>query len=74
MRANDHVALKNKLFGSASAVIALDQIACSGICAGRWRVFARTFPQVCAMSALPPKADMCSATRYVRFVPIADIA
>jgi hypothetical protein len=24
------------------------------------------------MSALPPKADMCSATRYVRFVPIAD--
>ena len=22
----------------------------------------------------PPKADMCSATRYVRFVPIADIA
>ena len=26
-----------------------------------------------AMSALPPKADMCGATRYVRFVPIADI-
>ena len=26
------------------------------------------------MSALPPKADMCSATRYVRFVPIADIS
>ena len=25
------------------------------------------------MSALPPKADMCSATRHVRFVPIADI-
>ena len=25
------------------------------------------------MSALPLKADMCSATRYVRFVPIADI-
>jgi hypothetical protein len=25
------------------------------------------------MSALPPKADMCSATRYVRFVPEADI-
>ena len=25
------------------------------------------------MSALPPKADMCSANRYVRFVPIADI-
>ena len=27
-----------------------------------------------AMSALHPKADMCSATRNVRFVPIADIA
>jgi hypothetical protein len=26
-----------------------------------------------AMSALPPKADMCGATRDVRFVPIADI-
>ena len=26
------------------------------------------------MSALPPKADMCGATRDVRFVPIADIA
>ena len=26
-----------------------------------------------AMSALPPKADMCSATRHVRFVPKADI-
>jgi hypothetical protein len=33
--------------------------------------------QTCAvqedMSALPPKADMCGATRHVRFVPIADI-
>ena len=26
-----------------------------------------------AMSALPPKADMCSANRDVRFGPIADI-
>ena len=26
-----------------------------------------------AMSALPPKADMCGAKRDVRFVPIADI-
>ena len=26
------------------------------------------------MSALPPKADMCGATRDVRFVPKADIA
>ena len=33
--------------------------------------------QTCAMrkgmSALPPKADMCGATRDVRLVPIADI-
>ena len=34
----------------------------------------RTFAVQNVMSALPPKADMCSATRYVRFVPIADIA
>ena len=27
-----------------------------------------------AMSALPPIADMCGATRDVRFVPIADMA
>jgi hypothetical protein len=26
-----------------------------------------------SMSALPPKADMCSALRYVCFGPIADI-
>jgi hypothetical protein len=25
------------------------------------------------MSALPPKADMCGATRDVRFGPIADV-
>ena len=25
------------------------------------------------MSALPPKAEMCGATKEVRFVPIADI-
>ena len=25
------------------------------------------------MSALPPKADICSATQHVCFVPIADI-
>jgi hypothetical protein len=33
--------------------------------------------QTCAvqngMSALPPKADICSAQAHVRFVPIADI-
>ena len=34
----------------------------------------QTFSQLSTMSALPPIADMCSATRYVRFVPIADIA
>ena len=30
-------------------------------------------PQIRVMSALPPKADMCSALAHVRFVPIADI-
>ena len=34
----------------------------------------RTFAVQKGMSALPPKADMGSATRYVRFVPIADIS
>ena len=33
----------------------------------------QTFAVQNGMSALPPKADMCSATRHVRFVPIADI-
>ena len=33
----------------------------------------QTFCDAEAMSALPPKADMCSATRHVRFVPIADM-
>ena len=33
----------------------------------------RTYAVQKGMSALPPKADMCAATRYVRFVPIADI-
>jgi hypothetical protein len=32
----------------------------------------QTFAVQKSMSALPPKADMCSATRDVRFVPIAD--
>ena len=32
----------------------------------------RTFSEVRAMSALPPKADICSATTDVRFGPIAD--
>jgi hypothetical protein len=31
------------------------------------------WPQDCAMSALPPKADMCSARAHVCFGPIADI-
>jgi hypothetical protein len=34
----------------------------------------RTFAVQNGMSALHPIADMCSATRHVRFVPIADIA
>ena len=33
----------------------------------------RTFCDAGVMSALPPIANMCGATRYVRFVPIADI-
>ena len=32
----------------------------------------QTFAAQQGMSALPPKADMCVATRHVRFVPIAD--
>jgi hypothetical protein len=38
-------------------------------CAKRWSRQPANKP----MSALPPKADMCSATRHVRFVPIADM-
>ena len=34
----------------------------------------RTFCDAAGMSALPPKADICSAQADVRFVPIADIA
>ena len=34
----------------------------------------RTYAAQKAMSALPPKADICGATRDVRFVPIADIS
>jgi hypothetical protein len=33
----------------------------------------QTFAVQKVMSALPPKADMCGATRDVRFGPIADI-
>ena len=33
----------------------------------------QTYAAQKVMSALPPIADMCSATRYVRFVPIADM-
>jgi len=36
-------------------------------------VKSRHFALQWAMSALPPKADMCGATRDVRFGPIADI-
>jgi hypothetical protein len=34
----------------------------------------QTFRSVIGMSALPPKADMCSAPAHVCFGPIADIA
>jgi hypothetical protein len=34
----------------------------------------QTFAAQNGTSALPPIADMCSATRHVCFVPIADIA
>jgi hypothetical protein len=34
----------------------------------------QTFAVQNGMSALPPKADICSAPANVRFVPIADIA
>ena len=34
----------------------------------------RTFAVQKGMSALPPKADMCGATRDVRYGPTADIA
>ena len=33
----------------------------------------QTFAVQKAMSALPPKADMCGANRHVCFGPIADI-
>jgi hypothetical protein len=33
----------------------------------------RTFAVQKVMSALPPKAEMCSAQVHVRFVPIADM-
>jgi hypothetical protein len=36
-------------------------------------VISGTYAVQNAMSALPPKADMCSALGDVRFVPIADI-
>jgi hypothetical protein len=43
-----------------------------------WRLMSalgqkRTFRSAIAMSALPPKADMSSATRHARYVPEADI-
>ena len=33
----------------------------------------RTYAAQKGMSALPPKADMCSALAHVCFVPIADL-
>ena len=34
----------------------------------------QTYAVQTGMSALPPKAEMCGALPYVRFVPIADIS
>jgi len=34
----------------------------------------QTFAAQKSMSALPPKADMCGATKDVRFGPIADVS
>jgi hypothetical protein len=47
----------------------------SGTIGGRMSALGhkRTFAVQNGMSALPPIADMSSATRDVRFVPIADI-
>ena len=59
-------------FGSAPVSGALS------FCPDRVAMSALGQKQTCAtqkvMSALHPIADMCSATRDVRFVPIADIA
>ena len=60
------------------------QNAVTTICARAARVFRhtkrmsalghkQTFAVQNVMSALPPKADMCSALAHVRFVPKADI-
>src|SRR5262249_18836408 len=40
----------------------------------RFGSLAETFRRAIGMSALPPKADMCGATRDVCFGPIEDIA
>ena len=54
------------------------QLKSTGAVPGASRMSALGQKRTCAaqygMSALPPKADMCGATRDVRFVPIADIA
>jgi hypothetical protein len=50
----------------------------NGIGCPQWRMSAlgqkQTFREARGMSALPPKADMCGATRDVRFGPEADTA
>ena len=42
------------------------------LAASRFHLFT-VAPSLLGMSALPPRADMCSAQAYVCFVPIADI-
>ena len=51
--------------GRVKVVICLSGLAMHGSLADIWVSI--------AMSALPPKADMCGATSHVRYVPIADI-
>ena len=46
-----------------------NKIGCSTSGVGHKRTFCDAEP----LSTLPPIADMCSATRHVRFVPIADM-
>ena len=38
-----------------------------------FQLILKAYQEVAAMSALPLKADMCSAQADVRFVPIADM-
>ena len=67
-RVGDRIVVTGSL-GAAAGGLALSRAA-----AGRAaEALSQTFAVQKGMSALPPKADMCGATRDVRFVPIADM-